>query len=547
MTLTIARAASHDETVGVFYTAPGGQNATPLRDLSGNKVANILGQKVTNNTPPVFSRASVDGATLWITFSGDLDTGSVPAAAAFTVTVDGTDRTPTAAAFRLRYEPSVVQPHQVELTLDPAVVRGQQTVTVAYTAPMTDPLRDADQAMLPVPGFTGQSVTNNTALDQTAPTFVSAAVEGNKLAVKFSEPLDENSVPAANRFKYTVGSGGDQDPTGIGVEGDTVTLTLGDAVARGDVVRVRYFHTGTDPIQDLAGNDLATFQLQAVTNNTVPAFSSASVNGATLTVTFDGALDANSVPAKDAFEVKVTRFGTERDVDLAATNPVSIAGSAVTLTLAEAVVSIDPVTVGYTAPGTDPLRDAANAMLPVPGFSGETVTNDTPADSTGPAFVSATTNGRTVTITFDEALDESVTLVRTVFHRRLGGGLAVSSTSASISERTVTLAFGSSATHGQAVTISYDQPPDAARRLKDLSGNEAARIWPPRAITNNTPPAFSSASVNGATLTVTFDGALDTSSVPAKAAFEVKATRSGDGEGRGAGGKPARSRSPARR
>ena len=80
-------------------------------------------------------------------------------------------------------------------------------------------------------------------------------------------------------------------------------------------------------IRDLAGNDAPLFAGQSMTNNTPPAYQSASVNGTALTVTFDGGLDTASVPAASAFTVKATRGGTERDVSLAATSPVSISSA----------------------------------------------------------------------------------------------------------------------------------------------------------------------------------------------------------------------------
>ena len=58
----------------------------------------------------------------------------------------------------------------------------------------------------------------------------------------------------------------------------------------------------------------------------------------------------------------------------------------------------DPVTVAYAAPATAKLQDADNLKLPVTGFGDtETATNATAADTTGPAFASATMNGKTVT------------------------------------------------------------------------------------------------------------------------------------------------------
>ncbi|MCW8201149.1 hypothetical protein D8B23_22855, partial [Verminephrobacter aporrectodeae subsp. tuberculatae] len=49
----------------------------------------------------------------------------------------------------------------------------------------------------------------------------------------------------------------------------TVTLTLSRAVARDEVVVLKYAKPTSDPmVQDAAGNDAASFDEQAVTNNT---------------------------------------------------------------------------------------------------------------------------------------------------------------------------------------------------------------------------------------------------------------------------------------
>ena len=92
--------------------------------------------------------------------------------------------------------------------------------------------------------------------------------------------------------------------------------------------------------------------------DTPPALASATANSGTLTLTFDENLDTASEPATGAFTVKAApRDVAERTI---AVSDVSIAGSAVTLTLASAVAAIDSVTVSYADPGAsnDPLRDA---------------------------------------------------------------------------------------------------------------------------------------------------------------------------------------------
>ena len=80
-----------------------------------------------------------------------------------------------------------------------------------------------------------------------------------------------------------------------------------------------------------------------------------SVDGAALVLTYDEALDETSVPAPGAFAVTVA--GTARS--LAASDPVAVAGKTVTLTLASAVAHGEAVTLAYTVPAAQPLRNLA--------------------------------------------------------------------------------------------------------------------------------------------------------------------------------------------
>ena len=429
---------------------------------------------VTNNTPPAFKSASVDGAALTVAFDGALDTaGAPPAAAAFTVTVDGTDQTPAAVAFKTG------EADKVELTLAEAVVP-VDTVTVGYAAPATDPLKDSDNANLPVPGFSGQTVTNDTPRDSTVPTLSSGAVNATVLTLTFSEPLDESSVPQPVRFRVTHG-GAFKQPSDIAVDRNTVTLTLADADAPGhdDAVSVLYQKptgTGATPLRDLSGNVVENFNEQ-VTNNTPPAFARARVDGDRLTIVFEADLDTGSVPAAAAFTVTVD--GTDQ-------TPIGVAfrlrfdppvaqPDEVELTLRPGVAhGSQTVTVSYEAPTTDPLRDADNAKLPVPGFSGKTVTNDTSADTRAPEFSSASVDGTTLTLVFDEALDGSVP-PDSAFTVTVGGGEAdlADTNPVAIDGPKVTLTLASPVLHGQAVTVGYTRPTlQGASRLRDARGNE---------------------------------------------------------------------------
>ena len=522
----------------------------------------------------------------------------------------------------------------ITLTLAESVGGSLPVVTVGYEAPDSNPLRDADMAMHPVPDFTGQPVTNNTSGDTTRPQVESVAMNGTTMTITFDERLDERTVPAPSQFTANLG-GVDRNPTGVQIKRNVVTLTFAaeHAAVHGPTPIAMSYLAGTNPLRDLSNNAVLPFG-QSATNNTPPAFASAEVNGDTLTITFNGALDADSVPSADAFTVTVG--GDE--VDLAAANPVSFAvplaegfvnlpespdaptGTAepgpapgeitltwqpattghtdgiigwfiyaeerstgsvttfyqnqplpadarsftltglktgvtwtvgvgafrshtggqvngdiaqarleadfktVTLTLAESVGgSLPVVTVGYEAPDSNPLRDSDNAKNPVPNFAAQSVTNNTTGDTTPPEMVSREINGTTLTVTFDERLDESSVPPANQFTAHIGS-ISRSATGIQVDRNVVTLTFAA-ASHGQSVTnFRYDKPTGAgAMPLRDLSGNEfptidlLARLTVP----NNTPPAFASAAVDGATLTITFNGALDPGSVPSEDAFTV--------------------------
>ncbi len=533
MRVSPAAAFTHGQTARFEYV-PATDTARRIQDLVGNHAAALARwTDAVNNTPPAFSSAAVNGSTLTIRFDGGLDGDSVPAKDAFTVkaTRSGTQRDVSLA----ETSPVAVSGSSVTLTLAAAVLR-IDAVTVAYTAPATGKLQDADNLKHPVPNFPAKTATNNTPADTTAPTFVSASMNGTALTLTYDEALKESATPGQFDFWLRAPSGAEIRPAAAPVvSGKTVSMRVSPAAAftHGQTARFEYV-PATDTarrIQDLVGNHAAALaRWTDAVNNTPPAFSSAAVNGSTLTIRFDGGLDGDSVPAKDAFTVKATRSGTQRDVSLAETSPVAVSGSSVTLTLAAAVLRIDAVTVAYTAPATGKLQDADNLKHPVPNFPAKTATNNTPADTTAPTFVSASMNGTALTLTYDEALKESATPGQFDFWLRAPSGAEIRPAAAPVvSGKTVSMRVSPAAafTHGQTARFEYVPATDTARRIQDLVGNHAAALARWTDAVNNTPPAFSSAAVNGSTLTIRFDGGLDGDSVPAKDAFTVKATRSG--------------------
>ena len=252
-------------------------------------------------------------------------------------------------------------------------------------------------------------------VDDVAPSFVSAKLQGAKLTVTMSESLDENFVAPRNHFNVEV----DEVSTplaatnAVSVSGNTFTLTLASAPAASATVTVSMVSGGGRfGLRDPAWNLVSTSDLdeRPVTNST-PVLQSAELaaNGATLTLNFDEALDTASVPAPGAFTVK--GGGAVKRV-----SSVSVSGSSVRLALAS-----DPpgstVTVSYAAPAANPLRDTAGNNAA--SFSDEAVT----VRRTGPAdqLVGNLAQPRVFTHEFVRSLATSFTTGRSAWGYAIAG------------------------------------------------------------------------------------------------------------------------------
>lgn len=104
--------------------------------------------------------------------------------------------------------------------------------------------------------------------DAIAPVLQSATVEDatpTVITLTYDEALNTGSVPAISDF---VASGG-KAVSSIQVTGTTVLVTVDAAYAASDAITISYT-PGSNPIQDVAGNDAIALVDQAVTNNIVP-------------------------------------------------------------------------------------------------------------------------------------------------------------------------------------------------------------------------------------------------------------------------------------
>ena len=562
VTLTLASAVTSADTVTVSYTAAnaGSGSNGPVQDPSGNKAANLSDQAVTNDTPapPVFQSATVFGKTLTVTFDKNLDGSSAPAGSAFTVS-GGRTGTDTAT----------ISDATVTVTLDSAVLHGD-TVTMSYTAPDSNPLQDATgRQFSKVASFSSKTVTNNA---PAPPVFQSATVLGKTLTVTFDKNLDSNSLPAGSAFTAS----GNRTGTGtVSISAATVSIVLSSPVPHGATVTVSYTRPSTNPLQDSVGMDISrvvSFSGQTVTNNAPapPAFQSASVNGNELTVTFDKNLDSNSRPAGSAFTTSGSRTGT---------GTVFIRDATVRVVLDSAVNQGDTVTVSYSKPTSNPLQDANTSQ--VADFINEPVNNGTEqtpviasveiastpsldadgdgtVDTYGPGesiFVDVEMDSQVgvddagaasnVFVWLDMAPNSALRLDedrRAVPFHGLGRGDRIMRFQYTVqaSDRDAdgvfvqpdanddTVVFLSG---GARVYNALAEGADADLRLAGLEfeGDPHHRVDGSGEVGDRTPPAMSGATVDGTTLTVTFDESLDASSRPAGSAFTVSGGRSGTG------------------
>ena len=176
---------------------------------------------------------------------------------------------------------------------------------------------------------------------------------------------DSGTGTAALVFAYEVADG-DEDSVGVSIEAGRIALNGGT------------IKDEADNAAELAHEALATRAGHKV-DGVRPAFVSAAVDGASLTLTYGEALDEGSRPASGDFTVTVD--GAGRTV-----NAVDVDGSTVTLTLNPAVEHGDTgIRVSY-APGANPIQDEVGNEAQ--GLSNRSVTNTTGAPNTDPEITS---------------------------------------------------------------------------------------------------------------------------------------------------------------
>ena len=229
--------------------------------------------------------------------------------------------------------------------------------------------------------------------DTTPPTIVRGEINGDKMTIYFSEPLDEDWVGgefcgmlegAPGELNDHVGCTGDMEISGSAVTVDFRGHLWANARQRAYtyyVTNTLHPHPAGRTLRDLAGNELSTFRIhqsrgwrytRAIALNNItppPPLQEVAAYPHWLALKFSQELDARFLPAASAFTVTVNGSA----VNLADFRPVSGYGHTVRLALAAPVSATDVLTVSYDKPSSGSRLQGLSSD--VASFSNHAVTN----------------------------------------------------------------------------------------------------------------------------------------------------------------------------
>lgn len=454
---TISRTVESGETCTIAFDG----SANSLEDAVGNDVASFSGESVTNNssgdvTPPTVSTVTIaaNGTDVTIALDENGNVGSGGSGGFSLVMSGGT--TPLTYASGDGTSSLVFNPGRT--------IGAGETGTLTYVQP-DDGIEDDSTNDLA--SFSGQAVTNNSAADVTAPTIDAAAVlaAGATIAVGWAEAVSEGASYDNGDWTVTA-SGGAVTVSSVAGDGTASwTLTLSRPLLSGETVTLGWVGTANG-MEDAAGNDVAAFSDEPVTNNsteTLPAFASASVNGAG---------DELAV----VFSESMTQAGSYSDGDWT----VTASGGALTLTYdsgnttdthvfaTSRTVDQDEVITLAWAGTASGLQDSASHDLAA--FSDEPVTNGSTQDLVAPTVTSARISAAAMTVYFSEEPFQGAGYDNADWTVTCSGG-AVSPALLAIGSISILFELSREVTSDETCTLAHD---GTANSIEDSAGNDLA-------------------------------------------------------------------------
>ena len=134
---------------------------------------------------------------------------------------------------------------------------------------------------------------------------------------------------------------------------------------------------------------------------------------------------------------------------------------------------------------------ATNSTLPRPVRMKIEGTEGGLADTTAPSLSTATVDGTSLVLTYNEALDAGSEPATSAYSVSVAGGAGAALSSVDVTGSKVTLTLATAVTAGQTVTVTVTYTAPTSNPVQDTAGNDAGNLTN-RSVTNNTnaPPVF---------------------------------------------------------
>ncbi|GAC40998.1 Ig-like domain-containing protein [Paenibacillus popilliae] len=424
-----------------------------VKDRYGNEFQGItngwtFSTGLTDRNPPTIEEINMyNSSVIQIHYNKALDTSVNPPANEFTVTVNNQERP---------VDNTYTSGNDVYVTLESGVSVGQD-IRISYAGRfglIRDTLGNVAGA------FSAREVENN--VNTSLSNIKESYIYNNRLVIVLNESLKTVSTNAYNQFTVTF-----NDST-VGVDeisnsGSYIYLTLSRHASDGDVIKVSYT-PGSYPLEDTRGGVISAFEGVFVRNThdkQPPQLTETGVTGNRLTLTYNKALDKNSIPLVSHYSVLVNekaRYVTK----------VEMKENQVFLTLQSAVLKTDSVTVSYVR-GNPRLKDlngnyAANLNL-------ISVGNTT--DSEAPVAQSANWSSPSIVLTFNKTLESMQFSTGGSFYVRAGSQL-LSVKQVTVSGTKVTIELLNPPAKTDNLTVSYTT--GGTKPIRSTSGAEMKAI-----------------------------------------------------------------------
>ena len=457
---------------------------------------------------PEYRSGQINGYRVSLSFNELLDPSIVPLPQAFEI-----------SGYASTVRRVSINGAEVRLTVVPPIPEGADAV-LTYTAPTTGGIEAFDKPSNPVASFSTVSrpLSNNTY----GPVVTAISIDAGSVVLTFSARVSEDGTLTGSEFRFCTSEFASSDTcaaaTAVVVNDTNVTLTVPEGALPADSALWLRYSEGSNgarlvdqdsgvAVEAIAAHPFSTPAAPVVV--APPSLLSAVGDLATVTLTFERALDAASKPALSAF----TANGS-------APSAAALDGPTITLTLAAALADAETATVSYTPPEMGALQDADGVRV-----AAFTTPIENRTDS-APVAVSAAIDagGGSLTITFSEALSEEP------LHQPASDAFSISGGSTAITAAEVTgtsliLTLTTGVLQGQTLRIAYTTP--AGGPLRDADQGSLSVAGFELEIENNSElrpaptPLDTGGLVDAYVITLDFSEPLDPDVVPPPTAFVI--------------------------